>query len=58
MSLLHGDSRLQMDSLPDRIRRLKHEIARGKSIYTREELGVLERKLAECEEQSRVIQHP
>jgi len=58
MTLLHGDPRLQTDSLPDRIRRLKREIARGESVYTRRELQLLERKLAECEEQYRVIQHP
>ncbi|EHP85858.1 hypothetical protein GeomeDRAFT_2245 [Geobacter metallireducens RCH3] len=58
MTLLHGDSRLQTDSLPGRIKRLKREIARGESIYTREELGILERKLADSEEQFRVIQHP
>ncbi len=58
MMLLHGDSRRQTDSLPDRISRLKREIARGATVYTREELSLLERKLAECEEQYRVIQHP
>lgn len=58
MTLLYGDNRQQTDSLPDRIRRLKREIAEGESVYTREELGILERKLADCEEQSRAIQSP
>lgn len=58
MTLLHGDSRLHTDSLPDRIRRLRREIARGEEVYTREELEILQRKLRDCEEQSRVIQNP
>lgn len=58
MTLVHGDSRLQTDSLPDRIRRLRREIARGEEVYTREELEILQRKMTECEEQSRVIQNP
>lgn len=58
MTLLYGDPRLQTDSLPDRIRRLKREIARGESIYARDELELLERKLAESEDQLRVIQNP
>lgn len=58
LSLLHGESRLQTDSLPDRIRRLKREIVRGGGVYSHDELEILERKLAECEEQYRVIQQP
>lgn len=46
MALLHGDSRLQTDTLPDRIRRLKHEIARGEGVYTPEELRFLERTVS------------
>lgn len=56
--LLHGESRLQTDSLPERIRRLKREIARGEGVYSHDELELLERQLAECEEQYRVIQQP
>lgn len=57
LTLLYGDRRLQTDSLPDRIRRLRQEISRG-TVYTQEELGILKRKLADSEEQLRVIQHP
>lgn len=58
LTLLHGDPHRQTDSLPDRIRRLQREIARGEAVYTREELALLERKLADAEAQLRVIEHP
>jgi len=58
LSLLHGDYRLQTDSLPEKVHRLKQEISRGEGVYTREELDLLERKLADCENQLRVIMHP
>lgn len=58
LTLLHGDPSRQTDSLPDRITRLKREIARGEAVYSREELGLLERKLDEAEADLRVIQHP
>jgi hypothetical protein len=58
LELLNGDARLQTDSLPERIMRLRKEIARGAEIYSREELELLERKLADVEELCRIIQHP
>jgi hypothetical protein len=58
LDLLHGDARLQTDSLPERITRLRRELDRGAEIYSRDELDLLERKLADAEELYRVIQHP
>ena len=57
LALLHGGSRLQTDSLPERINRLRREIDRGEGVYSREELRVLERRLEDCEEMYRVLQH-
>lgn len=53
--LLYGDPRRQTDSLPERIARLRREIARGAEIYTADELDLLARKLVEAEEQMRVL---
>lgn len=58
LTLLHGDPCRQTDSLPERIGRLKREIARGETVYSPEELRLLERKLDEAEADLRVIQHP
>lgn len=46
------------DSLPERIVKLKAEIAKGESNYTPEELKLLERKLKEDNETMRVLSKP
>jgi len=40
----------EVDSLPQRITRLKTEISKGTAVYTTDELRTLERKLKETEE--------
>ena len=45
-----------VDSLQERIAKLKTEIAKGEKVYTPEELKQLERKLKEANEMLRVLQ--
>lgn len=45
-------------SLPERITKLKMEIARGEKIYTLEELKLMERKLKEDNQTMRVLSKP
>lgn len=47
-----------LDSLPERITQLKHEIAKGEKVYTSKELDKLQRKLEEDNEIMRVLQKP
>lgn len=47
-----------VDSLPERIAKLKTEIAKGEKVYTPEELKLLERKLKEDNETMRVLHRP
>lgn len=47
-----------MDSLPERIAKLKTEIAKGEKVYTPEELKLLERRLKEANETMRVLNKP
>ncbi len=47
-----------VDSLPERIAKLKTEIAKGEMVYTAEELNKLKRKLKEDNETMRVLQKP
>jgi hypothetical protein len=47
-----------VDSLPERITKLKAEIAKGEKVYTSEELNKLKRKLKEDNETMRVLQKP
>jgi len=47
-----------VDSLPERIAKLKTEIARGDKVYTSEELNKLKRKLKEDNETMRVLHKP
>lgn len=45
------------DSITERIARLKREIAKGTAVYTPEEIGRLERKLADYEEMYYNLMH-
>ena len=47
-----------VDSLPERIAKLKTEIAKGEKVYTVEELKLLERRLKEDNETMRVLNKP
>jgi hypothetical protein len=47
-----------LDSLPERITKLKNEIAKGEKVYTAEELNKLKRKLKDDNETMRVLQKP
>ena len=47
-----------VDSLPERITKLKAEIAKGEKVYTSIELDKLKRKLKEDNETMRVLQKP
>ncbi len=47
-----------VDSLPERIAKLKNEIAKGEKVYTAEELKLLERRLKEDNETMRVLNKP
>lgn len=47
-----------VDSLPERISKLKTEIAKGEKIYTAEELKLLEDKLANDNETMRLLNKP
>ncbi len=47
-----------VDSLPERIVKLKTEIAKGEKVYTAEELKLLERRLKEDNETMRVLNKP
>ncbi len=47
-----------VDSLPERIAKLKTEIAKGEKVYTAEELKLLERRLKEDNETIRVLNKP
>jgi hypothetical protein len=47
-----------VDSLPERISKLKTEIAKGEKVYTADELKLLERKLKEDNETMRVLNKP
>lgn len=47
-----------VDSLPERISKLKTEIAKGETIYTPEELNRLERKLKDDNATMRALQKP
>lgn len=47
-----------VDSLPERIAKLKTEIAKGEKVYTAEELKLLERRLKEDNETMRVLNKP
>jgi len=47
-----------VDSLPERIAKLKTEIAKGTKVYTAEELKLLERRLKEDNETMRVLNKP
>jgi hypothetical protein len=47
-----------VDSLPERIAKLKTEIAKGTKVYTAEELKLLERRLKEDNETIRVLNKP
>jgi len=48
----------RVDSLPERIAKLKTEIAKGEKVYTPEELKLLERRLKEDNETIRVLNKP
>ena len=57
--LLYGKNGPNLvDSLPERIAKLKTEIAKGEKVYTPEELKLLERKLKEDNETIRVLNRP
>ena len=45
-------------SLPERIAKLKTEIAKGERVYTPEDLKLLKRKLKEDEEVMRLLNRP
>ena len=47
-----------VDSLPERIAKLKTEIAKGEKVYTAEEVKLLERRLKEDNENMRVLNKP
>lgn len=47
-----------VDSLPERIAKLKTEIGKGTKVYTAEELKLLERRLKEDNETIRVLNKP
>ncbi len=47
-----------LDSLPERIIKLKNEIAKGEKVYSAEELNKLKRKLKDDNETMRVLQKP
>lgn len=47
-----------VDSLPERIAKLKTEITKGEKVYTPGELKLLERKLKEDNETMRVLLKP
>lgn len=47
-----------VDSLPERIAKLKTEIAKGEKVYTPEELKRLERRLKEDNETMRALNKP
>ena len=47
-----------VDSLPERIAKLKAEIVKGTKVYTAEELKLLERRLKEDNETIRVLNKP
>lgn len=47
-----------LDSLPERIIKLKNEIAKGEKVYTAEELNKLKRMLKNDNETMRVLQKP
>lgn len=57
--LLYGKNGPNLvDSLPERIAKLKTEIAKGEKVYTPEELKLLVRKLKEDNETIRVLNRP
>jgi hypothetical protein len=47
-----------VDSLPERIAKLKTEIAKGEKVYTPEELKLLERRLKEDNEMMWMLNRP
>lgn len=47
-----------VDSLPERIAKLKSEIAKGEKVYTHEELKLLERKLKDENQTMRTLNKP
>jgi len=47
-----------VDSLPERIIKLKTEIAKGKNVYTDDELKLLERRLKEDNQMLRMLKKP
>jgi hypothetical protein len=47
-----------VDSLPERITKLKTEIGKGEKVYTTEELKLLERKLKEENQTMRMLNKP
>ena len=51
-------SATRTDSLPERIARLKREIALGETVYSGSELRLLQRRLEECELQLDVLLRP
>ena len=50
-------SSTRVDSITERIARLKREIGRGESVYTAAELEKLQRQLDDYEEMFRVLNH-
>ena len=44
-----------VDSLPERVAKLKREIGKGENVYTPEELKQLERKLKEANDMLRIM---
>lgn len=47
-----------LDSLPERVIKLKKEIAKGEKVYTAKELNKLKRMLKDDNETMRVLQKP
>lgn len=52
------ESPARQDSLPERIEKLRREIAKGETLYTKDELLILRRKLDEGEDSLRVLMNP
>ena len=52
------ESPARQDSLPERIEKLRQEIAKGENLYTADELQILKGKLEECEYSLRILMNP